>query len=117
MDAGFEDYKVSSLQLHWKLIIHLVTNNIMNLSQTIRTDPDLEGLRESEEFEPLLKQYDEPFINENAIKAISNIFGFMGGKKWQFVCSSSCKQALFTFMLMTHHFVEVETEFLCKTIH
>lgn len=57
MDAGFEDYK------------------------TIRTDPDLEGLRESEEFEPLLKQYDEPFINENAIKAISNIFGFMGGKK------------------------------------
>ncbi|OEL31466.1 hypothetical protein BAE44_0007517 [Dichanthelium oligosanthes] len=45
----------------------------------IRTDPDLENLRKSEEFEPLLKNYDESFINENALNAIKSLFGF--GKK------------------------------------
>ncbi|XP_062189002.1 protein MET1, chloroplastic-like [Phragmites australis] len=45
----------------------------------IRTDTDLENLRKAEEFEPLLKNYDESFINENAINAIKSLFGF--GKK------------------------------------
>ncbi|KAI3822949.1 hypothetical protein L1987_10550 [Smallanthus sonchifolius] len=42
----------------------------------IRTDPDLENLRKSEEFEPLIKQFDESFINENALNAIKSLFGF-----------------------------------------
>lgn len=50
------------------------------LFQTIRTDPDLEVLRTSEKFVPLLNQFDEPFINENAMKAISSMFGFFGKK-------------------------------------
>ncbi|KAL8480860.1 hypothetical protein ACS0TY_027398 [Phlomoides rotata] len=52
MEAGFEDYK------------------------RIRTDPDLENIRKSEEFEPLMKKFDESFINENAINAIKSLFGF-----------------------------------------
>ncbi|KAI3688340.1 hypothetical protein L1987_82052 [Smallanthus sonchifolius] len=42
----------------------------------IRTDPDLENLRKSEEFDPLIKQLDESFINENALNAIKSLFGF-----------------------------------------
>ncbi|TVU41625.1 hypothetical protein EJB05_15160 [Eragrostis curvula] len=45
----------------------------------IRTDPDLANLRKSEEFETLLKNYDESFINESAINAIKSLFGL--GKK------------------------------------
>lgn len=41
----------------------------------IRSDPDLANLRVSEEFEPLLKNYDESFINESAINAIKSLFG------------------------------------------
>ncbi|KAI3706294.1 hypothetical protein L6452_23927 [Arctium lappa] len=52
MQAGYEDFK------------------------RIRTDPDLESLRKSEEFEPLMKKYDESFINENALNAIKSLFGF-----------------------------------------
>ncbi|KAI7726248.1 hypothetical protein M8C21_008592 [Ambrosia artemisiifolia] len=52
LQAGFEDFK------------------------RIRTDPDLENLRKSEQFEPLIKQYDESFINENALNAIKSLFGF-----------------------------------------
>ncbi|XP_047966549.1 protein MET1, chloroplastic [Salvia hispanica] len=52
LDAGFEDFK------------------------RIREDPDLENIRKSEEFDPLLKKYDESFINENAINAIKSLFGF-----------------------------------------
>lgn len=52
MEAGFEDFK------------------------RIRTDPDLENIRKSEEFQPLLNKYDESFINENAINAIKSLFGF-----------------------------------------
>jgi hypothetical protein len=33
-------------------------------------------LRKSEEFEPMLKNYDESFINENALNAIKSLFGF-----------------------------------------
>ncbi|KAJ0982550.1 hypothetical protein J5N97_010805 [Dioscorea zingiberensis] len=51
MKAGYEDFK------------------------RIRTDPDLANVRASEEFEPLMKKYDESFINENAINAIKSIFG------------------------------------------
>ncbi|XP_073006237.1 protein MET1, chloroplastic [Typha latifolia] len=43
--------------------------------KTIRNDPDLANLRASEEFEPLMKNYDESFINENAINAIKSLFG------------------------------------------
>ncbi|KAG7600623.1 Tetratricopeptide-like helical domain superfamily [Arabidopsis suecica] len=42
----------------------------------IRTDPDLETLRKSKDFDPLLKQFDESFINESAINAIKSLFGF-----------------------------------------
>ncbi|KAF5725531.1 hypothetical protein HS088_TW23G00254 [Tripterygium wilfordii] len=45
----------------------------------IRNDPDLANLRTSEEFETLMKKFDESFINENAINAIKSLFGF--GKK------------------------------------
>ncbi|KAJ8506613.1 hypothetical protein OPV22_007499 [Ensete ventricosum] len=43
--------------------------------KTIRNDPDLANLRASEEFEPLMKKFDESFINENAINAIKSLFG------------------------------------------
>lgn len=52
LEAGFEDFK------------------------RIRTDPDLSNIRASEDFEPLLKRFDESFINENAINAIKSLFGF-----------------------------------------
>ncbi|GER41207.1 protein binding protein [Striga asiatica] len=52
MEAGFEDFK------------------------RVRTDPDLENIRKSEDFDPLLKKFDESFINENAINAIKSLFGF-----------------------------------------
>jgi len=45
----------------------------------IRTDPNLEKLRASEEFTKLINQYDEPILNENAMKVIRGIFSF--GKK------------------------------------
>eukprot|EP00897_Mesotaenium_endlicherianum_P010582 jgi/Mesen1/9552/ME000640S08903 len=56
MEAGFEDYK------------------------TIRTDPDLANLRASDKFTPVLNKYDEPFINENAMKALKGVFGMFGKK-------------------------------------
>ncbi|MCO5564090.1 hypothetical protein L7F22_017746 [Adiantum nelumboides] len=57
MESGFEDYK------------------------TIRSDPDLANLRASPKFTPLINKYDEPFINENAVKALKSVFGLFGGKK------------------------------------
>ncbi|XAR59925.1 hypothetical protein NMG60_11033106 [Bertholletia excelsa] len=56
LEAGFEDFK------------------------RIRTDPDLTNIRTCEEFEPLLKKYDESFINENAIDAIKSLFGIFNKK-------------------------------------
>ncbi|KAM7502850.1 hypothetical protein LguiB_001754 [Lonicera macranthoides] len=46
----------------------------------IRSDPDLANIRKSEQFEPLLKRFDESFINENAINAIKSIFGIFNKK-------------------------------------
>ncbi|KAL2506671.1 protein containing PDZ domain [Abeliophyllum distichum] len=46
----------------------------------IRTDPDLVNIRASEDFEPLMKKFDESFINENAINAIKSIFGIFNKK-------------------------------------
>ncbi|KAJ4827133.1 uroporphyrin-III C-methyltransferase [Turnera subulata] len=43
--------------------------------ERVRTDPDLANIRASEEFDPLLKRFDESFINENAIDAIKSLFG------------------------------------------
>ncbi|KAG0557726.1 hypothetical protein M758_11G148200 [Ceratodon purpureus] len=56
MQAGFDDYK------------------------TVREDPDLAKLRSAPGFTPLINKYDEPFINENAMNAIKNVFGFFGKK-------------------------------------
>ncbi|XP_034219820.1 protein MET1, chloroplastic isoform X2 [Prunus dulcis] len=56
LKAGFEDFK------------------------RIRTDPDLANVRASEEFDPLLKRFDESFINENAINAIKSLFGIFNKK-------------------------------------
>ncbi|GMQ00552.1 hypothetical protein CsSME_00047594 [Camellia sinensis var. sinensis] len=56
LEAGFEDFK------------------------RIRTDPDLANIRKSEEFELLMKRFDESFINENAINAIKSLFGIFDKK-------------------------------------
>ena len=45
----------------------------------VRSDPNLANLRRSPKFKPLLDRYDEPIINEAAIKAFKNLFSF--GKK------------------------------------
>eukprot|EP00898_Chlorokybus_atmophyticus_P002819 jgi/Chlat1/3538/Chrsp23S03712 len=50
------------------------------LGKTIRSDPDLAAVRESPQFKPLIDQYDEPLINENAIKAVKSLFGMFGKK-------------------------------------
>lgn len=46
----------------------------------IRTDPDLANLRTTDEFETLMKRFDESFINENAINAIKSLFGIFNKK-------------------------------------
>ncbi|KAH0468997.1 hypothetical protein IEQ34_002229 [Dendrobium chrysotoxum] len=46
----------------------------------IRNDPDLANVRATEEFEALMKKYDESFINENAINAIKSLFGIFNKK-------------------------------------
>lgn len=56
MEAGFDDYK------------------------KIRQDPDLSFLRDDDEFDELMDRYDEPIINENAIKALTSVFGLFGKK-------------------------------------
>ncbi|KAF1002617.1 hypothetical protein AG4045_008774 [Apium graveolens] len=63
LKSGFEDFKASQSPHNLR----------------IRTDPDLENVRKSEKFNPLLKRFNESFINENAINAIKSLFGF--GKK------------------------------------
>jgi len=34
----------------------------------VRTDPNLEALRKSPKYKPLIDSYDEPLVNSNAIK-------------------------------------------------
>jgi hypothetical protein len=45
----------------------------------IRSDKNLAFLREDERFTPMLNKFDEPILNENAVRAIKNLFSF--GKK------------------------------------
>lgn len=77
MQAGYKDFKLIQ---HSPLCSH--TLYCVNLFffppslQTIRNDPDLANLTASEESEPLMKKYDESFINESAINAIKSLFGF-----------------------------------------
>ncbi|KAJ7231257.1 hypothetical protein O6H91_Y457600 [Diphasiastrum complanatum] len=56
MEAGFDDFK------------------------TIRMDPDLQTLRNSEKFKPVIEKFDESFINENVVDALKNVFGIFGKK-------------------------------------
>lgn len=91
LDAGFEDFKVDVLSesnipplYKFKSFSHYD-----HFWQRIREDPDLENIRKSEEFDPLLKKYDESFINENAINAIKSLFGF--NKKWQRLLGNAAK--------------------------
>jgi hypothetical protein len=45
----------------------------------IRSDANLAYLREDERFKPMMNKFDEPILNENAVRAIKNLFNF--GKK------------------------------------
>jgi hypothetical protein len=45
----------------------------------IREDKNLEYMRQDERFGPLMDKYDEPVINENAVRVLKSIFSF--GKK------------------------------------
>lgn len=42
----------------------------------IRKDPNLAYLREDERFTTMMNKFDEPILNENAIKAIKSLFSF-----------------------------------------
>lgn len=53
---------------------------LLPCEQRIETDPDLVNLRTSDDFEPLLKRFDESFFNENAINAIKSLFGIFNQK-------------------------------------
>lgn len=48
----------------------------MSACLQIRKDPNLAVLREDERFTTMMNKFDEPILNENAIKAIKNIFSF-----------------------------------------
>lgn len=45
----------------------------------VRNDPNLANLRKYEGFKTLIDKFDEPIINENAVKALKSLFSF--GKK------------------------------------
>ncbi len=45
----------------------------------VRKDANLANVRKSPRFKPLMDKYDEPIINEAAIKAFTSLFSF--GKK------------------------------------
>lgn len=47
--------------------------------EKIRKDPNLAKVRESAKFKTLINRYDEPLINEGAVKALKSLFSF--GKK------------------------------------
>lgn len=42
----------------------------------IRSDPNLAEARKSPKFKPIMDKYDEPILNEGAIKALKSIFSF-----------------------------------------
>ena len=42
----------------------------------IRSDPNLAALRKTKKFTRIINKYDEPLINEGAIKALKSIFSF-----------------------------------------
>ena len=42
----------------------------------VRSDPNLAFIRKSKRFAPLINKYDEPIINEAAIKALKGLFSF-----------------------------------------
>ena len=43
--------------------------------EKIRQDPSLRALQASDKFAKLLDKYDEPLINESALKFFSGLFG------------------------------------------
>jgi hypothetical protein len=45
----------------------------------IRGDKNLEYIRQDERFKALMDKYDEPILNENAVKVLKGLFSF--GKK------------------------------------
>lgn len=47
-----------------------------DVSVQIRSDKNLAYLREDERFTPMLNKFDEPILNENAVKALKNLFSF-----------------------------------------
>ena len=51
--------------------------SILGIMQAVRQDPDLQPLRDSEEFPALINRYDEPLFDENVINVFKNMFGFM----------------------------------------
>lgn len=42
----------------------------------VRSDPNLANLRKDEGFNALVNKYDEPIINENAVRVLKNLFSF-----------------------------------------
>ncbi|KAL6005213.1 hypothetical protein ACLOJK_005775 [Asimina triloba] len=79
LEAGYEDFKATHVLLYAQVEQDEQKDDPAILG-TIRTDPDLANLRASEEFEPLMKRFDESFINENAINAIKSLFGIFNKK-------------------------------------
>ncbi|XP_010276393.1 PREDICTED: uncharacterized protein LOC104611152 [Nelumbo nucifera] len=71
--------KLNQIQAGLSALEDALTNGYEDFKK-IRTDPDLANLRTSEEFDPLLKRFDESFINENAINAIKSLFGIFNKK-------------------------------------
>ncbi|CAD7695572.1 unnamed protein product [Ostreobium quekettii] len=46
----------------------------------VRTDANLAALSNTEGFEQLIRKYDEPIINENAVRVLKNLFSFGRGQ-------------------------------------
>lgn len=56
-------------------ILSLCLHLTLPTRSQIRRDKNLEALRKSPKFQPLLEKYDEPVINWSAVKATFNFFG------------------------------------------
>jgi len=46
----------------------------------VKSDSNLATLRKEEGFIPLVNKYDEPILNENAVRVLKNLFSFGGSK-------------------------------------